>query len=223
MKKDRFLFFENFRKIADSLPDDLQLKFYKSLMAYVFDDEEPQDPIIKSLIIAISPSLDKEDGRVNNGGKRENAGRKSQQIEKEKSNLINSNQSFSNNNQSFQFLSETETRNGNKKQEDIIPPSEDKSSSVGIEEAREKIAPIPPKKFLKPTVDEVREYCLERKNDIDPEKWFDFYQSKGWRVGSQPMKDWKAAVRTWERRNDYQTLPKKQNDDDFYRQLEALQ
>ena len=231
--KDRFLFFENFRRIADSLPDDLQLNFYKSLMAYVFDDEEPQDPIIKSLIIAISPSLDKEDGRANNGGKRENAGRKTkniedfesiEKIENEKSNLINSNQSFSNNNQSFQFLYETETRNGNKKQEDIIPPSEDRSSSVGIEEAREKIAPLPPKKFLKPTVDEVRAYCLERKNDIDPEKWFDFYQSKGWRVGSQPMKDWKAAVRTWERRNDYQTLPKKQNDDDdFYRQLEALQ
>lgn len=117
--KDRFLFFENFRQIADSLPDDLRLKFYDALMSYVFDGIEPEDQIIKSLIIAIRPSLDKEDGRVNNGGKRENSGRKPKNIENEKSNIINSNQSFSNNNQSFQILSETETetRNGNKKQE----------------------------------------------------------------------------------------------------------
>ena len=132
MIRDRFLFFENFKTTADKLPDDLRLKFYDALTDYVFNEVEPDDAIIAALINAIKPSLNKEDGRANNGGKRENAGRKSQQIEKEKSNLINSNQSFSNNNQSFQFLSETETRNGNKKQEDNIPPSEDKSSSVGI-------------------------------------------------------------------------------------------
>lgn len=106
-----------FGKFADSLPDDLRLKFYDALMSYVFDGIEPENQIIKSLIIAIRPSLDKEDGRVNNGGKRENSGRKPKNIENEKSNIINSNQSFSNNNQSFQILSETETRNGNKKQE----------------------------------------------------------------------------------------------------------
>ena len=117
MIRDRFLFFENFKATADKLPDDLRLKFYDALTDYVFNEVEPDDAIIAALINALKPSLDKEDGRANNGGKRENAGRKSQQIEKEKSNLINSNQSFSNNNQSFQFLSETETGNGNKKQE----------------------------------------------------------------------------------------------------------
>lgn len=165
--KDRFLFFENFKRIADSLPDDLRLKFYDSLTAYVFDGIEPEDAIIKSLIIAISPSLDKEDGRQNNGGKRENAGRKPKNIENEKSNLINSNQSFSNHNQSFQFLSETETRNGNKKQEITIPPSEDKSSSVGMEgEVREKIALAEPKS----------EYAFEGKVIKLKQKHFDEWQ-----------------------------------------------
>ena len=55
--------------------------------------------------------------------------------------------------------------------------------------------------FRKPTVDEVKSYCLERKNAIDPEKWFNYYESNGWRVGKNPMKDWKAAVRVWERKN----------------------
>lgn len=56
------------------------------------------------------------------------------------------------------------------------------------------------KRFVPPSVDEVRQYCQERQNGIDAEAFVDFYASKGWKVGSQPMKDWKACVRTWERR-----------------------
>ena len=54
-------------------------------------------------------------------------------------------------------------------------------------------------KFQKPTVDEVRAYCQERKNNVDPETFVDFYESKNWMIGKNKMKDWKAAVRTWER------------------------
>lgn len=54
-------------------------------------------------------------------------------------------------------------------------------------------------RFVKPTIEEVREYCRERGNDIDPEEFVDFYSSKGWMVGTSPMKDWRACVRTWER------------------------
>ena len=60
----------------------------------------------------------------------------------------------------------------------------------------------PPKgsrSFVKPTLDEVRAYCLERKNGIDPEAFIDHYDSNGWRVGKSPMKDWRAAIRNWER------------------------
>lgn len=55
-------------------------------------------------------------------------------------------------------------------------------------------------RFKKPTLEEITAYCTERKNSVDPQAFFDFYESKGWRVGNQPMKDWKACVRTWERR-----------------------
>ena len=59
------------------------------------------------------------------------------------------------------------------------------------------------KRFTVPTPEEVQMYCDERKNGISGQQFCDFYSSKGWRVGSQPMKDWKAAVRTWEvRRKD---------------------
>ena len=54
------------------------------------------------------------------------------------------------------------------------------------------------KPFNPPTVEEVREYCTERGNTVDPEAFIDFYESKGWMIGKNKMKDWKAAVRTWE-------------------------
>jgi len=57
------------------------------------------------------------------------------------------------------------------------------------------------KRFKKPTLDEVKDYCILRKNNIDAEAFIDFYESKGWKIGKEIMKDWKAAVRTWERRN----------------------
>ena len=55
------------------------------------------------------------------------------------------------------------------------------------------------KKFIPPTVDDVRAYCQERNNKVDPQKFVDFYSCKGWMVGKNHMKDWKAAVRTWEK------------------------
>lgn len=57
----------------------------------------------------------------------------------------------------------------------------------------------PQRRFTPPTVEDVRAYCTERGNNVDPERFVDFYTAKGWRVGNQAMKDWKAAVRTWER------------------------
>ncbi len=56
-------------------------------------------------------------------------------------------------------------------------------------------------RFIKPSVEEVAAYCRERGNAVDPDEFFDFYESKGWRVGKEQMRDWKAAVRTWEKRN----------------------
>jgi hypothetical protein len=52
--------------------------------------------------------------------------------------------------------------------------------------------------FIIPDLSEVTNYCQERKNGVDPQKWHDFYSSKGWMIGKNKMKDWKAAVRTWE-------------------------
>jgi hypothetical protein len=54
-------------------------------------------------------------------------------------------------------------------------------------------------RFIPPTVEEVEAYCQERDNEVDAEQFVDFYESKGWMVGKNKMKNWKASVRTWER------------------------
>lgn len=73
------------------------------------------------------------------------------------------------------------------------------------EEEVEEVPTVPKKRearkrFSPPSAAEVREYCRERENTVDAESFVDFYAAKGWKVGNAPMKDWKAAVRTWEKR-----------------------
>lgn len=78
-----------------------------------------------------------------------------------------------------------EVKKGSKKEE---KNKEVKKVPNGTKESR----------FAPPTPDEVNKYCSERNNKIDAERFVDFYSSKGWMVGKNKMKDWKAAVRTWE-------------------------
>ena len=54
------------------------------------------------------------------------------------------------------------------------------------------------KQFVKPSLTEISEYCKERNNEVNPEKFFNYYEANGWKVGRNNMKDWKAAIRTWE-------------------------
>ena len=56
------------------------------------------------------------------------------------------------------------------------------------------------KRFVPPSIEEVKEYCKQRNNNVNAEQFIDFYESKGWMIGKNKMKDWKAAVRTWEKR-----------------------
>lgn len=67
---------------------------------------------------------------------------------------------------------------------------------------KEKSIKESPACFAKPSRQEVKEYCIERGGKVDAEVWYDYYEANGWRVGKNPMKDWRAAVRTWEKRDE---------------------
>ena len=69
--------------------------------------------------------------------------------------------------------------------------------------------------FKKPTVDEVAEYCRERKNKVNAATFVDHYESNGWKVGRNSMKDWKAAVRNWEKNDFGSGKPASMSADDY--------
>jgi len=64
------------------------------------------------------------------------------------------------------------------------------------------------KRFIPPTIEEVQAYCRERNNNVDPEQFINFYSAKDWMIGKNKMKDWKAAIRTWEKREESTVQPK---------------
>lgn len=86
------------------------------------------------------------------------------------------------------------------------------------------------KTFKKPSIEEVREYCRERNNKVDAEAFIAFYESKGWKVGNASMKDWKAAVITWEKRQKakptpagkFANFPQRQDDDENQKNIQKL-
>lgn len=267
MAQDKFMFFPNFKAMADKLDSESRLAFYDALTDYVFFDKEPSDPIISALIEAIKPSLNKIDGRRNNGGNHNpngvNQHSKSGQSGQTRSKLVNSGQ----------FLSETETETEIKEKgiSDDIPKKKitdetkfqagfqfwkfpieilslakkhwtaetirkieqdfscrEYPTDISVQELLETYPSDITKRFVKPTLDEVRVYCRERNNTVDPERFMDFYDSNGWKVGKNPMKDWRSAVRNWERSGyNTTTKPKKVNpmldpcEDNFLRENPA--
>ena len=83
----------------------------------------------------------------------------------------------------------------------ISPQGDEQMNLFGDDEKKKS------KRFVKPTIEEVNAYCRERNNTIDAESFLNFYESKGWMVGKSPMKDWKAAVRTWEKNRQQTSQP----------------
>ena len=186
---NKFMFFENFKDTADRLPDDLRLKFYDALTNYAFKGIEPDDAIIGALVNALKPSLDKVDGRKNNGGNHNPNGVNQHNIDHKEvkvgQSLVNSGQL-----RSIPLETETETENN-------IPPIKSPlkrvdDTQLDLEDAIKKA-----KRFVKPTIAEIETYCQERNKVIDAERFWNFYESKGWKVGKTPMKDWRAAVCNW--------------------------
>ena len=110
--------------------------------------------------------------------------------------------------ESLQKLRER-TKENEQEKENFPPHPLYKEKEIDKENKKENTILIPPVVntetaraiFLPPTISEVKEYCEKRKNGISPEQFVNFYQSKGWMIGKNKMKDWKAAVRTWEIQN----------------------
>ena len=203
---DGFMFFRNYYTATRMMTDDQRLQFYDAIIEYGILNEEPHlDGLMLSAFELVRPGIDKsidirERGRKGGIAKGENY--------KEKDNSYIANPKVLNS------KSDSAKNEGKGREE---KGREKEEEGIRKEEKKEK------GRFTPPTIEDVTAYCFERGNNVDPQRFIDFYQSKGWKIGNASMKDWKAAVRTWEQRD---AAPKKADNEaeirKFYQQAKQL-
>ena len=104
---------------------------------------------------------------------------------------------------------EEEKPNGDRTDSVFVNVSDNVNVSDSVNVAETKPAEPAParKRFVKPDLEEIREFCFEKNINIDVDRFFNYYESKGWKVGVSPMKDWKAAVRNWAKNDSLYSRP----------------
>lgn len=203
MNKNSFVFYETFETVINELPEDMQLKFYKYITQYGLHGIEPElNGIEKAVWTQIQFAIDEAQSRRKKNIENGNKGGRPVKSEKptitennpNKPNETENNPTITEGNQSVMELKPTHNLNVN------VNGNVNGNGNVNenIKSTAAKAAPS--SRFSKPTVAEIEAYCFTRNNNISAQQFFDFYESKGWKVGNSPMKDWKAAVRTWESR-----------------------
>lgn len=188
--REAFTFYRSFRDAVEMTNKEEQLVLYKAIADYALDGIEPDVSTLGVLgqlcWTAISPNI--KSGRRNyingcNGGAPEG-------------NCNAKKQPKNNPNSTEKQPGQTSTKNKNR----------NKNKNKNDEESIEKVA-TNAVRFVAPSLQEVSDYISEKGYTVDARQFVDFYESKGWMVGSNKMKDWRAAVRTWTRRQNLSNTP----------------
>jgi hypothetical protein len=179
--RDSIVFYRSFYEAIKEIPLEEQGVVYNAIYGYALDGIEPElNGIAKAIFLLVKPQIDANNTRYENGKK----GGKSKVNQNVTEAKPNSNQNV------------TEVEPKPNQDETETEPNENVNVNVNENDLKENTKR---KVFTKPTVEEVKAYCAERKNNVNADKFIDFYESKGWLIGKNPMKDWKACVRTWEK------------------------
>lgn len=225
MKKETFLFYADWLNVIRDLPSEVQLEVYQAIAEYaIYDNLIELKPLAKVAFGFIKQTIDRDTKKyISISEKRSEAGKRGGRP------LKNNELEESNEKQKKQLLSEKSKKsncplNDNVNDNDISFFKKETKSDVAFSDLENENSESPiealqtpkeqsgggRKRFVIPTPEEVQDYCNERGNGISGQQFCDFYSSKGWKVGSQPMKDWKASVRTWEGKRRETTAPTSQ-------------
>ena len=168
--------FTDFLEVAEGLSDGALARLFRAMLRYALDGTEPQMKSSERALWTVA---------------RQNIDRETAAYESKVKHLQRGRSSVS---KTTRSVSEEDKDKEKEKDKD---KDKDKDIYIGGE------PPVPPAPkahiYIQPlSLEEVESYCRERKNRVNPQYFYDYYQSNGWRVGKNPMKDWKAAVRSWE-------------------------
>lgn len=214
MKKETFLFYADWLNVIRDLPSEVQLEVYQAIAEYaIYDNLIELKPLAKVAFGFIKQTIDRDTQKyISISEKRSEAGKRGgrplknnelkESNEKQKKQLLSekskkSNCPLNDNDNDISFLKK-ETKSDFSSFESL--ENENSESPIETLQTPKEQSGGGRKKFTIPTPEEVQAYCDERKNGILGQQFCDFYSSKGWKIGKEPMKDWKAAVRTWEMR-----------------------
>ena len=187
MSKKSMIIFGNWADMICSLPDEMAGKLSKAIFKYGFDGEDPEDPVINAMLISMKGFIDENAGKYEK--KKERAAKAREQKRLNSSSNINTNINSNINtniNSNIKSVNDNVNDNVNVNVNDNVLP-------IGsIKENRTK-------KFVPPSLDEVKAYFIERgvNDPNEPQAFMDYYTSNGWKVGRNSMKDWRATIRTW--------------------------
>lgn len=205
--KNTLIFYKDWYEAISGLSPEERLQAYEAVFGYAFDEVEPDDKFIKAATKLMLSTIDRDNGKYE------------QKCERNRRNVIArwkrlkeagnaSNTTEYDRIQTHTTATDNDNDNGNDNDNDNDNEKKEKTpNGVKKKVAAATAAPVAPqqegkaKRFARPSVEEVRAYCEERGNGVSAEAFVDFYESKGWKVGNSPMKDWRAAVRTWEKRD----------------------
>lgn len=188
--------FGEIEEYVEQLEDDQLGRVFSAMMAYAFRDESPdfERGTAESYVWpAIRNKIDACERKVK--VKRTNGEKGGRPCKNE--NLDKPEETENNQTEPKETSNEHDHDHDNEHEHEHVQEQEQEEKTTA--RSRKRAAPFTP-----PTPDEVSAYCRERVNTVDAERFCDFYASKGWRIGNQPMRDWRAAVRTWEKRGETQ-------------------
>lgn len=186
--RDSIVFYKSFYDGIKCLPPEEQIKAYNMVFEYAFNGTEPTEQSLASVAYTlIKPQIDANASRFENG-------KKGGRPKKEKTEILENQENkkpmvFENEEIEKPMVSEkanSEKPNVNVNVNDNV--------NVNKKESTEKSV-----RFSPPTLEQVTEYIAERDLKVDPNRFIDFYESKGWMIGKNKMKDWRAAARSWDR------------------------
>lgn len=177
--KDSVIFYRDWWNAMNAMPQELQLEVYRSVFAYAFEGETPSNPLVAAFTVLMRSAIDRNEGKWNDvREKRRVAGRKGGLRTQEKYHEANQANEA---NQTKQAVNANDNANVNV----------NVNGKVNEKDKCRKTA------FVPPTVEEVEDYIKEKGYRVNVENFIAYYQSNGWRVGANKMKDWHAAVVSW--------------------------
>lgn len=190
--RESIVFYRSFYEAIKELPAEEFRNAVMAIMEYGLNNSEiDTSGVAKAILIMAKPQIDKNNKRYENGLR---GGAKPKQNQTEAKPESNSSQTRTklepNSNQS---RTKPEPKQTNPKPNDNVNDND----NVNVNDIKESEEKKP--RFYPPTLDELKKYIADNKYNVDPERFIDYYTANGWTVGKNRMKDWKAAVRNWDR------------------------